>query len=163
MVTKPEPLAQHDIKRLRTAGLLLPRAPRPGERWVPRTDAEAHLLREAQRLDHVRQLLLAEVGRLRRASGERSGAEIREEAAREAARLRECPLSPSLLGVVAAGAAGLTQDETATRLHFASASVKTSRARVAAILGTRSFGHSIAVCVQAGWVAPGPTRTGVEG
>lgn len=163
MVTKHGPLAQQDVKRLRTAGLVLPRAPRPGERWTPRTDAEAHLLREAMRLDHARRLLLDELGRLRQASGQRSGAEIREEAAKQAARLQACPLSPTLLAVVAAGAEGLTREETASRLHLALDSVKTNRARAQAILGTRSFGQTIAVCVQAGWITVGPTRPGAGG
>lgn len=157
------PLADEAVKRLRAAGLVLPRAPRPGERWAPRTDAEQHLLREAQRLDQVRQALLAEVGRLRQAAGYRSGAQVREDAAREADRLRECPLTPALLKVIQAAVEGWPPDEVAERLGIAPRTLRNHRHRILMILGAGSFDHAVALSVWAGWVQPAPSgpRTGV--
>lgn len=153
-----EVLPQQAVKQLRTAGLVLPRPPYPGQKWTPRTPAEEHLLGEATRLDHARRLLLAELGRIRQVIGYRPGAQVREDTAREAERLKECPLTPTQLRVVAAAVEGLDIEETAARLHISWHTAKNHRTRAQAAVGARSFVHLAALCVQAGWVLVAPAR-----
>ncbi|MCZ0996383.1 hypothetical protein O1L44_30015 [Streptomyces noursei] len=87
---------------------MLPRGPRPGQPWTPRTDAESHLLIEARRLDRARLQLLGEVGRLRHQLGVRrtDGQVRRETAARLAERWSGCPLGVSQLNVLIGAARG---------------------------------------------------------
>ncbi|WP_200302282.1 LuxR C-terminal-related transcriptional regulator [Streptomyces adelaidensis] len=144
------------LAQLRTGGLVPPRAPGPGQVWLPRGEAETHLLGEGRRLDRVRQVLLAEVGRLRHqlkaARGDGRGR--REEAARTAARQADCPLTASLLNALAAAARGETAEETAGRLHLAYDTVKNHRQRAVHRLQARSVTHAVALAVAAGWITP---------
>lgn len=144
------------LAQLRAKGLILPRGPRPGQPWTPRTGAETHLLAEARRLDRARQLLLAEVGRLRHRLGVRrtDGQEQREEAARTATRWSGCPLGVSQLNVLVAAAQGELPEETAARLFLALGTVKSTRVRAVQRLGARNVAHAVAISVAAGWITP---------
>ncbi|MDX2863193.1 hypothetical protein [Streptomyces scabiei] len=104
-------MADQVLAQLRARGLVLPRGPRPGQPWAPRTDAESGLLFEARRLDRARQQLLAEVGRLRHLLGVRrgDGQERREGAARLAERWSGCPLGVTQLNVLVGAARGTHQ------------------------------------------------------
>lgn len=154
--TSPEEV----VKRVRTAGLVLPRAPYPGQRWTPRTEAEGHLLREALRLDQIRRLLLDEIGRLRPDQPTRTRAQILADTAREAERLKECPLSPTLLNIVAAAAANESPRDTARRLHLSYETVKSHRHRAMSRLEVHSMDDAVALCAAAGWVTPGHITRG---
>lgn len=149
-------LADQVLAQLRARGLVLPRGPRPGQAWTPRTEAESHLLVEARRLDRARQALLAEVGRLRHALGVRrgDGQERREEAARLAERWSGCPLGVSQLNVLIGAARGELPEETAARLRIAHDTVKTARRRAVMRLEARSVTHAVAIAVTAGWITP---------
>ncbi|WP_329597789.1 LuxR C-terminal-related transcriptional regulator [Streptomyces pseudovenezuelae] len=154
--TSPE----ETVKRVRTAGLVLPRAPYPGQRWTPRTEAEAHLMREAMRLDQIRRLLLDEIGRLRQEQPTRPRAQVLADTAREAERLKECPLSPTLLNIVTAAAASESARATARRLHLSYETVKSHRHRAMSRLGVHSMEDAVALCTAAGWVTPRETTGG---
>ncbi|MFU0241698.1 helix-turn-helix transcriptional regulator [Streptomyces scabiei] len=147
-------LTDQVLAQLRARGLALPRGPRPGQPWAPRTDAEAGLLVEARRLDRARQQLLAEVGRLRHLLGVRrgDGQERREETARLAERWTDCPLGVSQLNVLVGAARGELPEETAARLHIADATVKSTRRRAVMRLEARSVTHAVAIAVAAGWI-----------
>ena len=147
-------LADQVLAQLRVRGLVLPRAPRPGQPWTPRTDAESHLLAEARRLDRARQQLLAEVGRLRHRLGLRrgDGQERREETARLAERWSGCPLGVSQLNVLVGAARGEAVEETAARLYLACDTVKNTRKRAVVRLEARSVAHAVAIAVAAGWI-----------
>ncbi|MDX2538851.1 helix-turn-helix transcriptional regulator [Streptomyces scabiei] len=149
-------LPEQVIAQLRTAGLVLPRGPRPGQPWAPRTDAETRLLYEARRLDRARQQLLGEVGRLRHLLGVRrtDGQEQREQAARTAERFVGCPLGVSQLNVLIGAARGEPAEETAERLGIAHDTVKSTRARTLRRLGARTITHAVAIAVAAGWITP---------
>lgn len=84
------PLPDRLIAQLRRAGLVRPRAPYPGQVWTPRTEAEHHLLQEAYRLDRIRQLLLADLGRWR-SEATRARRGVVAAAAETAKRLHDCP------------------------------------------------------------------------
>ena len=149
-------LADQVLAQLRSRGLVLPRAPRPGQPWTPRTEAESHLLVEARRLDRARQALLGEVGRLRHVLGVRRGAgqERREETARLAERWSDCPLGVSQLNILIGAARGEAAEQTAARLHLADATVKSTRRRAVIRLEARSVTHAVALAVLAGWITP---------
>ncbi|MDX2566052.1 LuxR C-terminal-related transcriptional regulator [Streptomyces scabiei] len=150
-------MADQVLAQLRARGLVLPRGPRPGQPWAPRTDAESGLLFEARRLDRARQQLLAEVGRLRHLLGVRrgDGQERREETARLAERWSGCPLGVTQLNVLVGAARGELPEETAARLHIADATVKSTRRRAVMRLEARSVTHAVAISVTAGWITPG--------
>ncbi|MFJ1664840.1 LuxR C-terminal-related transcriptional regulator [Streptomyces bottropensis] len=154
-------LTERILDRLRRGALVLPRGPRPGRPWTPRTDAESRLLAEARRLDRARQLLLAEVGRLRHLLGVRrtDGQEQREETARLAERWTDCPLGVTQLNVLVGAARGEMPEETAARLHIADATVKSTRKRAVIRLQARSVTHAVAMAVAAGWI----TREDIDG
>lgn len=152
-------LTDKNIAQLRKAGLTRPRAPRPGQAWTPRTEAEQHLLGEGQRLDRVRLVLLEELGRLRVQQPPR--AEVLAAAVRNAERLRDCPLSQSQLAVVSGAAAGEAPEETAARLRLSYDTIKRHRQRAVSRLEARSMPHAVALCVAAGWVTPGQLAGGV--
>ncbi|GAQ61926.1 LuxR C-terminal-related transcriptional regulator [Streptomyces scabiei] len=147
-------MADQVLAQLRARGLVLPRGPRPGQPWAPRTDAELSLLAEARRLDRARQQLLAEVGRLRHLLGVRrgEGQERREETARLAERWSGCPLGVSQLNVLVGAARGEAPEETAARLHIADATVKSTRRRAVMRLEARSVAHAVAISVASGWI-----------
>jgi DNA-binding CsgD family transcriptional regulator len=153
------------LGQLRTAGLVAPRAPRPGQAWAPRTEAETHLLAEGRRLDRARQLLLAEVGRLRHRLGVRrtDGQEQREADARTAVRWSSCPLGVSQLNVLIGAARGEVPEETATRLHLAPGTVKSTRVRAVRRLEARTVTHAVAIAVAAGWITPEQVEGGELG
>lgn len=149
------------LAQLRTAGLALPKSPYPGQAWAPRTDAEQHLLRESRRLDRLRQLLLEEVGRLRKEAGHKPRREVIAAAAHTAGRLKDCPLSPQERAIIAAAAAGESPQETARRLCLAYDTVKSHRQRALSRLEARSVPHAVALAVAAGWVSARQVTEGV--
>jgi len=154
-------LTDKAVAQLRTAGLVRPRSTYPGQAWAPRTDAEQHLLREASRLDRLRLRLLEEVGRLRQELTQTPRREVTAAAARTADRLRDCPLTPALLGIIAAAAAGESQEETARRLCLSYDTVKTHRQRAVMRLEARNVTHAVALCTAAGWVTAQQITEGV--
>jgi DNA-binding CsgD family transcriptional regulator len=147
-------LTDQVLAQLRNRGLVPPRAPRPGQPWRPRTEAETHLLAEARHLDRARQLLLAEVGRLRHMLGVRrtDGQERREADARAAVRWSGCPLGVTQMSVLIGAARGERSEETAARLHIADGTVKSTRVRVLRRLEARTITHAVAIAVTAGWI-----------
>jgi DNA-binding CsgD family transcriptional regulator len=149
-------LTDQVLAQLRARGLVLPRGPRPGQPWTPRTDAETHLLAEGRRLDRARQVLLGEVGRLRHLLGVRrtDGQDRREEAARTAAAFSGCPLGVSQLNILIGAARGELPEETAARLHVAYGTVKSTRVRAVRQLGACNVTHAVALAVAAGWISP---------
>ncbi len=148
-------LPDKTLAQLRATGLVPPRGPRPGLAWAPRTAAETHLLNEGRRLDRARQLLLAEVGRLRHHLGIHAGGKEKRQAAARAATLRaRCPLSPALLNVLTGAARGESAEETATRLYVSYETVRTNRQRAVQRLEARTVSHAVAIAVAAGWVTP---------
>ena len=149
-------LADQVLAQLRARGLVLPKGPRPGQAWTPRTDAESHVLIEARRMDRARLQLLGEVGRLRHQLGVRrgSGQERREATARLAERWSGCPLGVSQLNVLIGAARGEAPEETAARLCVAHDTVKNARKRAVIRLEARSVTHAVAIAVTAGWITP---------
>ncbi|WP_432193780.1 helix-turn-helix transcriptional regulator [Streptomyces sp. bgisy027] len=153
-----EPLKDKEIAQLRRGGLLLPPGPRPGRRWLPGTPAEQHLLSEGRRLDRVRLLLLEEVGRLRQVAARIPRAEVLAAAAREAERMKRCPLSQTELLIVTGAARGETAEQTAARLHFAHDTVRTARVRAVDKLGANNMLHVVALCLTEEWVSRDQVR-----
>lgn len=141
------------VARARAAGLRLPRA-LPGQQWRPSTPAEQHLLCEARRLDHIREMLLAEVGRLRRLAPERPADDARSELARVAVP-EDCPLPAGQLGALAAAAHGESVEATARRCHVTVNTVNSQRGKAASKLGAASVAHAVALAVAAGWIRVG--------
>ncbi|MGW7201075.1 response regulator transcription factor [Streptomyces chryseus] len=123
-------------------GLTLPAPTAPGRTWQPRTTAELHLLREAQRLDGQRRLLLAQVTRL---LGVRPGREALAERHRQV-----------LVGV----ARGEGPEETGRRLFLSANTVRTHRRKALAALGARSSAHALGLAVAAGLITAQDIRTG---
>jgi DNA-binding CsgD family transcriptional regulator len=154
------PLPDRLIAQLRRAGLVRPRAPYPGQVWTPRTEAEHHLLQEAYRLDRVRQLLLADLGRWR-SEATRARRGVVAAAAETAKRLHGCPLSTQMLSVVAAAAAGESPEETALRLGLSYEAIKSHRARAVHRLHARNIPHAVAICTARGWVTAGQIEQGL--
>ncbi|MFJ2002151.1 helix-turn-helix transcriptional regulator [Streptomyces chartreusis] len=154
-----EPLKDKVIVQLRRGGLQLPRGPRPGRQWAPVTPGERQLLLEARRLDRVRLLLLEEVGRLRQMTARIPRAEILAAAAREAERMKHCPLSQPELLIVVGAASGETVEETAARLHSAYDTVRNARVRAVEKLRARSMLHAVALCLTEEWI----TRDQIRG
>lgn len=126
-------------------GLVLPRAPYPGQPWQPRTEAEAHLLRQARHMDRARQVLLGEVGRLRGALADLHAADREQGAVQR-------PLTVAQWEALAAAARGETLDETAARLIVSVHTLKSRRARIVRLLGARDLTHAVALAVAAGWL-----------
>ncbi|MCM1976805.1 LuxR C-terminal-related transcriptional regulator [Streptomyces sp. G1] len=149
-------------KKLAQAGLVLPRSARPGQAWAPRTPAEEHLLREAQRLDRIRLLLLEELGRARAEAGQVRVSEKAAAAARAAERLKGCPLPPAQLNAVAAAAAGESVHATARRLSLSWETVRSHRQRALRRLGARDMEHAVQLCTAAGWITPEHASAGVS-
>lgn len=154
-------LGDKALAQLRQAGLVLPRSGQPGRYWVPGTADEQHLLNEGRRLDRVRLVLLEHVGVLRQQTGRVPRGQALAAAARTAERLRDCPLSPAQLSVLAGAAAGETPQETASRLCLSYEAVRSQRQRVLSKLEARSITHAVALCVAAGWVTVGQVTGGV--
>jgi DNA-binding CsgD family transcriptional regulator len=148
------------LAQARTAGLVLPRSARPGQAWVPRTPAEEQLLREAQRLERIRLLLLEELGRARAEAGRRPLSEKVAAAAREAERLKTCPLTPAQLNAVAGAAAGESVPATARRMNLARETVRSHRQRALQRLEARDMAHAVQLCTAAGWLTPGQLMAG---
>jgi DNA-binding CsgD family transcriptional regulator len=155
------PRSAQVLDQLRKAGLVLPRPPYPGQEWKPRTDAEQHLLGECRRLDRVRQLLLADVGRLRQEVAKTPRRELIAADARTADRLRDCPLTQAQIDIVAAAAAGESVEETARRLFLSCDAVKSHRQRAVLRLHARNLAHAVALCTAAGWITAGQITGGV--
>ena len=150
-------LADQVLARLRRGALTLPRGPRPGQPWTPRTEAERHLLAEGRRLDRARQQLLAEVGRLRHELGARGGGHEGETVPlrrQEAAPQADCPLTAPQLTALVSAARGEKLQETAERLQIPYETVRTRRNRAISQTGARSMAHAVAIAVAAGWVSP---------
>lgn len=148
-------LTHQALAQVRTAGLVRPRPPYPGQEWKPRTAAETHLLREGHRLDRLRLLLLEEVGRLRREIAGTPRAELMAAAARKADRMSQCPLTPAQLAAVAAAASGELPEDTARRLCLSYEALKSSRQRAVSRLQARSMTHAVALTLAYGWLLPG--------
>ncbi|MGW3417025.1 LuxR C-terminal-related transcriptional regulator [Streptomyces phaeochromogenes] len=147
------PLSADVLGQIRTAGLALPRPPYPGQGWTPLTGPEQHLLREGYRLDRVRQLLLAEIGRLRRLYADR--AVQRSAAAVGPLEHPElCPLSHAELRALVAAASGEAPRETARRLLLTEDTVRRHRLAAQRRLGARSMPHAVAITVAARWITP---------
>lgn len=153
-------LTDKTLAQVRHSGLALPRAPYPGQEWTPRTPAEQHLLREGRRLDRLRMLLLEEVGRLRQQQRRKPRAERVADASRTIERLKDCPLSPRELDVIAAAAAGELPEETAARLVLAYQSITSHRQRAVSRLQARNVTHAVALCAAAGWITVGQDAQG---
>ncbi|MFD9445481.1 hypothetical protein ACFWBR_42450 [Streptomyces sp. NPDC060006] len=145
------PLSGEVLGQIRTAGLVLPRPPVSGQGWAPATGAEKHLLREGYRLDRVRQLLLAEVGRLRRFYVDRAA---RRTAGPGADTADACPLLPVELRALVGAAAGESPRETGRRALVNEATVCRHRLAGQRRLGARSVTHAVALAVAAGWITP---------
>ncbi|MEV0112328.1 hypothetical protein AB0H77_03590 [Streptomyces sp. NPDC050844] len=142
------PISDAVLDQIRTAGLVLPRPPYPGQQWKARTDAEAHLLREGYRLDRVRQLLLGELGRLHR---------VRAQEAARRKRTAEampplCPLSQAELAALKSAAAGESAMDTSRRLLVPYDTVRAQRKRATGRLGARTVTQAAALAVAAGWI-----------
>lgn len=157
-------LTDKALEQIRKGALVRPRGPRPGQQWTPRTAAEEHLLREASRLERVRQMLLGEVGRLRHkaAAGSSGRRDHIEQAARSADRLADCPLTPAQLAILAAAAAGEDLQDTGRRTLIAYDKVVSHRKRAVARLGARGTTHAVAICVAAGWITREQIALGVS-
>lgn len=157
---KPE-TSSAEAAGVRSSGLLLPRAPYPGQPWTPRTPAEEHLLAEAQRLDRVRLVLLGDLGRLRHELGVRTARRQRMAAAQQrAGRLAGCPLNASELNVLQASATGEEMAATAARMKISEHAVGRHRQRAVEKLDAGGLAHAVALAVDAGWITAAP-RTGV--
>ncbi|NUS29782.1 MAG: hypothetical protein HOV92_36965 [Streptomyces sp.] len=157
-----EMLTDKALVQLRNAGLVLPRGAQPGRHWVPGTAVEQHLLREGQRLDRLRLVLLEYVGRLRQQTAGPPRVEVLAAVSRTAERLSGCPLSPAQLRIIAAAAAGEAQEETAARLCLSYDTVRGHRKRAVSRLQARSVTHAVALCVAAaGWITAGQVTGGV--
>lgn len=133
------------IAQARAAGLRL-----PAQGWQPATQAEQHLLSEARRLDHLRQSLLAEIGRLRAGVPTRPQ-EPRFDRAR-LSQLTDCPLTAGQLEALTAAAAGELITVTARRIHVSPDTIKSARQRAITALGARTVIHAVALAVAAGWI-----------
>lgn len=154
-------LTTQALTQLRTAGLVLPRGPRPGQPWAPRSEAETHLLAEARRLDRARQLLLAEIGRLRHGAPRAEPQEQWAAAVRAAQRHAvACPLGTTQLAVLVGAARGERPEDTAARLQLTLGTVKNARARCLRRLGAHTVTHAVALAVTAGWIRPGQADGG---
>lgn len=151
------------LEQIRTAGLVLPRAPYPGQEWKPRTPAEQHLLQEGHRLNQALQAALGEIGRLRheravlaaRRQRIQAAPDTQEHAAaadRARQRLSNCPLSPGQLAVLVAAAAGESAADTARRLLIPYDTIRSRRQRLTARLAARNTTHAVAIAVAAGWI-----------
>ncbi|MGW0599928.1 LuxR C-terminal-related transcriptional regulator [Streptomyces sp. NPDC002776] len=145
-------LTDKTLAQLRNAGLVRPRSAQPGQEWKPRTDAEVHLLREAYRLDRARQILLEEVGRLRQQAALPRRTDVVAAAARAAERLKECPLSPAQLNVVAAAAAGESVHNMARRLGLSFETVSSHYRRALKRLDAQDMDHAVRLCQASGWI-----------
>ncbi|QFR00752.1 hypothetical protein F9278_36365 [Streptomyces phaeolivaceus] len=142
------------LAQLRAKALVLPRGTRPGQGWSPRTDAEMHLLTEGRRLDHARQLLLAEVGRLRHALGTPRGDVHEKKPEAEKGPQGRCPLSATQLSALIGASRGETLQETAERLRIPYETARTRRSRAISQLKARSATHAVAIAMAAGWITP---------
>jgi DNA-binding CsgD family transcriptional regulator len=162
-VPASEPLTDSVLKEIRTAGLVLPRSPYPYQPWVPRPGAEEHLLREAQRLEKFRRALLGEVGWLRHERAVRAARRERIAAAartgqrvlapaRTAGQASDCPLTAEQLTVLAAAAAGESQQDTSRRLLIPYDTIRSRSKSAVARLAARSTTHAVAIAVAAGWI-----------
>lgn len=152
-------LTDRHLAQLRTAGLVRPRPPYPGQEWKPRTPAEQHLLSEGHRLDRLRLLLLEEVGRLRGRTVRASRAEAIAADVRTADRMSKCPLTPAQFAAVAAAAAGEPLEDTALRLVVSYETVKTNRQRAVARIEARDMTHAVALALAHGWLLPADVLT----
>lgn len=138
------------LERIRTAGLVLPRAPYSGQEWKPRTPAERHLLNEGHRLNQALEAALGEIGRLRHELTVRAARRQRIQSAAD--RLRDCPLTPAQLTVLIAAAAGESTGDTARRLLIPYDTIRSRRQRIATRLAARNTTHAVAIAVAAGWI-----------
>lgn len=145
------PLSADVLAQIRTAGLTLPRPPYPGQGWTPLTGPEQHLLREGYRLDRVRQLLLAEIGRLRRIYADRA-VQRSAGAAGPLEHAELCPLTHGERTALAAAAAGESPADTSRRLLIPYDTVRSQRKRAVSRLGARTVIHAVAIAVAAGWI-----------
>lgn len=151
-----------DTTRARNAGLVLPRGPRPGQAWRPRTEDEQHLLEQATRLDQLRERLLAEVGKLRHELSLRTRRRARlQTGARTTDRLTDCPLTEEELGALAAVAAGEIKAATTSRLLISEHTVTNRRQRAISGLEARTITHAVAIAVDAGWITSEQIAGGV--
>jgi DNA-binding NarL/FixJ family response regulator len=144
MTTKT--LTRDLVAQARAAGLRLPRV-LPGQEWRPATPAERHLLSEAQRLDRIRESLLAEIGRLRTATPprERYGLDRLQ-------ALKDSPLTAGQLEALTGAAHGESVEDTARRLYVRPDTVKSARQRAVRALGAHGMFHAVALAVAAGWI-----------
>ncbi|QQM44976.1 helix-turn-helix transcriptional regulator [Streptomyces liliifuscus] len=142
------PLPADVLEQIRTAGLVLPRPPHPGQQWKARTDAETHLLREGYRLDRVRQLLLGELGRLHRVRAEEAARRKRTADAMPPL----CPLSQADLAALKSAAAGESSTDTSRRLLMPYDTVRAQRKRAMSRLGARTVTQAVGLAVAAGWI-----------
>ncbi|MBD0837398.1 helix-turn-helix transcriptional regulator [Streptomyces sp. TRM68416] len=159
-MTKPPTTKGVDLVQVRRAGLRLPRTTVPGQPWTPRTPAEHHLLGEAQRLYRNCLLLLEEIGQLRQQATVPSRAEQLAAAAREAERLKACPLAPAQLKAIEAAAAGESVHATARRLSLSFETVRSHRQRAMKRLDARDIEQAVEVCTAAGWITAAQTEGG---
>lgn len=169
-----EALGRDALKGIARDGLVLPRAPYPGQKWKPRTPDEGHLLGEGRRLNTQRERLLAQIGfmqdeaekmRARVAALQDENAQLRADARqlRQAARAsleeRADPavltrLTGADLQILDAAARGETLALTAARLGLTAATVKGRRNTVRRRLDVPTFARALVVATAASVVTP---------
>ncbi|MET4923628.1 LuxR C-terminal-related transcriptional regulator [Streptomyces sp. PSRA5] len=145
-------LGRDALRAIGRDGLVLPRAPYPGQKWKPTTPAETHLVAEARRLDGHRRKLLAEIARMQLAAN-------RDRAARRGGRRPVAPvfvepLTERDVEVLAAAAAGESETETADRLGLTTSGVKSRRTTARLRLGAPTFARALVIATAAGVISP---------
>ncbi|MFD3483813.1 hypothetical protein [Streptomyces sp. NPDC058665] len=147
-------LGRDVIRAIARDGLVLPRAPYPGQKWRPTTSAERHLLGEGRRLGRNCERLLAELGRMREQQAARRRRAATEDRPAGAAAFREC-LTDCDLEALAAAALGETERQTAARLGLTLSAVKGRRESAAHRVGASTFARALVIATAAGVISPG--------
>lgn len=145
-------LGRDALRTIARDGLVLPRAPYPGQKWKPSTPAETHLVAEGRRLDGHRRRLLAEIARMQLAANRARAA--RRGDRRPVSPVFVEPLTDRDLEVLAAAAAGETETETADRLGLTTSGVKSRRTTARLRLGAPTFARALVIATAAGVISP---------
>ncbi|MFB6950213.1 LuxR C-terminal-related transcriptional regulator [Streptomyces niveus] len=145
-------LGRDALRAIARDGLVLPRAPYPGQKWKPSTPAETHLVAEARRLDGHRRKLLAEIARMQLAANRRGRAGT--SARGPVAPVFVEPLTERDVEVLAAAAAGESETETADRLGLTTSAVKSRRTTARLRLGAPTFARALVIATAAGVISP---------
>ncbi|MGW6309171.1 LuxR C-terminal-related transcriptional regulator [Streptomyces niveus] len=145
-------LGRDALRAIARDGLVLPRAPYPGQKWKPTTPAETHLVAEGRRLDGHRRKLLAEIARMQLAANRhgRAGTSARGPVSPVFVE----PLTERDVEVLAAAAAGESETETADRLGLTTSGVKSRRTAARLRLGAPTFARALVIATAAGVISP---------